>query len=73
MKKVEKWWFVSFELPFLEMDMAEEGVTDIEIDQEGVIAMSTMILDVMKSIFDGDDARIKSIHRGFVEEWKKRK
>ena len=67
-KKFDQWWFKEVEASInpeiYRLDMNE-------IDWDNVIGLGTMTLQLMVSLFDGDDTYLAEIHRQFVDEVKK--
>ncbi len=67
-KKFDRWWFREVEAS-INPEIYEGKMEDI--DWDNVINLGTMSLQLMASLFDGDEAYLAEIHKIFVEEAKK--
>lgn len=67
-QKFDRWWFREVEAP-INPAITEKDLE--KIDWDNVIGLGTMSLQLMVSLFDGDDAYLAEIHKLFVEERKK--
>lgn len=65
-RKLETWWFKEIELPTTP-DVDEAYLKNI--DWEKSIGSNTLLLTILGSIFDGDDAYFKEIHSQFIKAW----
>ncbi len=67
-KKFDRWWFKEIEAA-INPEIYERNIDDI--DWDNVIGLGTMSLQLLASLFDGEDTYLAEIHRLFVDEAKK--
>ena len=67
-KKFDQWWFKEIEAS-INPDIYKRNMEDI--DWDNVIGLGTMSLQLMTSLFDGDDTYLSEFHNKFVEEAKR--
>jgi hypothetical protein len=64
-KKFDRWWFREIEVS-INPEIDKLNMDDI--DWDNVIGLGTMTLQLMVSLFEGDDTYLAEIHRQFVIE-----
>jgi hypothetical protein len=69
-KKFDQWWFKEVEAS-INPEIYKWNIENI--DWDNVIGLGTMSLQLITSLFDGDDIYLSEIHKKFVEEAKKYK
>ncbi|WKZ39615.1 MAG: hypothetical protein QY328_15245 [Anaerolineales bacterium] len=67
-KKFDRWWFKEIEAS-INPEIYKGNIE--ETDWDNVIRLGTMSLQLMASLFDGDDTYLAEIHKLFVDEAKK--
>lgn len=67
-KKFDRWWFKEIEAS-INPEIYKGNIE--EADWDNVIRLGTMSLQLMASLFDGDDTYLAEIHKLFVDEAKK--
>lgn len=67
-KKFDRWWFKEIEAS-INPEIYKGNIE--EINWDNVIRLGTMSLQLMASLFDGDDTYLAEIHKIFVDEAKK--
>jgi hypothetical protein len=65
-KKVDLWWIKEVELP-TNPDFDAEKID--AINWKETIGGNTLVLSLLLSIFEGDDAYLRNLHRQFTEAW----
>lgn len=66
--KLDKWWIKEIEIP-TNPDYDADSYEDI--DWNNVIGGNTILLSLLSTIFDGNDAYLKGLHKIFVDKWNK--
>jgi len=66
--KLDKWWIREIEIP-TNPDF-DAGSYD-NIDWNNVFGSNTLLLSLLSTIFDGNDAYLKDLYKIFVDKWNK--
>lgn len=67
-QKLDKWWIKEIEVP-TNPDFDSESYESI--DWDNVFGGNTLFMNLLTSIFDGDDTFLKELHQKFIELWRK--
>lgn len=66
--KLDKWWIKEIEIP-TNPDFDADSYEDI--DWNNVLGGNTLLLSLLRTIFDGNDVYLKDLHKIFVDRWNK--
>jgi hypothetical protein len=68
-KKIDIWWFKEIEAG---IDPDLHNNFDNDSDWEKVIGGNTLVIDLLKSIFNGNDKQLRELYTKFVKLWNER-